>query len=358
MSQGVELDLKQLVLFDGAFGPREIMQIAGGHRQRLLAIPGLARCGGRVGGQGESDPATGCRLGACLYLLGRYDRAIEVLKNADGGALAQFYLGKASSPREPTARPPDRYDAAERGGYNSDDVALAKAEAAALLVASGRRPGAAGQAFGRRGANGRVSLPARGHGGQDRRQSAEVVALYERAVEADRNHAGALFGLALENDRHGNDNTALELYKRSAGQFPSHVGALLNLGILYEDREQYDRAAGATAGVGHLSRSSPGAMYLPDAEASGDQYYDEDAAEEARSHEPGVEHSGDRLRAVGPQPQLPAEDGRDDAGRPVPLHRAGTAGQQELRRNQPRSRSRKCWPPRACGWGNWPPNGT
>ena len=33
----------------------------------------------------------------------------------------------------------------------------------------------------------------------------EVVALFERAVEADRNHAGALFGLALENDRRGND---------------------------------------------------------------------------------------------------------------------------------------------------------
>ena len=33
----------------------------------------------------------------------------------------------------------------------------------------------------------------------------EVVALLERAVAADGNHAGALFGLALENDRHGND---------------------------------------------------------------------------------------------------------------------------------------------------------
>ena len=49
----------------------------------------------------------------------------------------------------------------------------------------------------------------------------EVVALYERAVEADRNHPGALFGLALENDRRGNDETAMELYKRAAGRSPS-----------------------------------------------------------------------------------------------------------------------------------------
>ena len=67
----------------------------------------------------------------------------------------------------------------------------------------------------------------------------EVVALYERAVESDPRHAGALFGLALENDRRGNDETALDLYQRSVARFPTNYGALLNLGILYEDRQQY-----------------------------------------------------------------------------------------------------------------------
>ena len=38
----------------------------------------------------------------------------------------------------------------------------------------------------------------------------------ERAVAADGNHAGALFGLALENDRHGNDGYARDLYERAA----------------------------------------------------------------------------------------------------------------------------------------------
>ena len=63
-----------------------------------------------------------------------------------------------------------------------------------------------------------------GHRGRLGGNPPEVVALYERAVEADRNHAGRLFGLAMENDRRGNDEMALELYKRSAAQFPSHVG--------------------------------------------------------------------------------------------------------------------------------------
>ena len=41
----------------------------------------------------------------------------------------------------------------------------------------------------------------------------EVVALYSRAVEADDCHCGALFGLAMENDRRGNDDKALRLYQ-------------------------------------------------------------------------------------------------------------------------------------------------
>ncbi len=91
----------------------------------------------------------------------------------------------------------------------------------------------------------------------------EVVALFERAVEADRNHAGALFGLGVENDRRGNDEVALDLYERSAYQFPSHVGPLLNLGILYEDRQQYDKAQQCySADSRNLSDQQPGPVVL------------------------------------------------------------------------------------------------
>jgi DNA-directed RNA polymerase subunit alpha len=106
----------------------------------------------------------------------------------------------------------------------------------------------------------------------------EVIALYERAVESDPGHAGALFGLALENDRYGNDNTALELYRRSASQFPSHVGALLNLGLLHEDQGDFEKAAECYQRVIENYPSHERArLYLRDAQASGDMYYDEEA---------------------------------------------------------------------------------
>ena len=53
----------------------------------------------------------------------------------------------------------------------------------------------------------------------------EVIRLYERAVDTDDPHPGALFGLGLENDRRGNDEVAINLYGQAAGCFPAHVGS-------------------------------------------------------------------------------------------------------------------------------------
>jgi DNA-directed RNA polymerase subunit alpha len=107
---------------------------------------------------------------------------------------------------------------------------------------------------------------------------AEVVALFERAVENDANHVGALFGLARENDRRGNDDVALDLYERSTSQFPVHVGTLLNLGVLYEDRQQYDRAQQCYLRIlEQFPTHERALLFLKDAQASGDMFYDDDA---------------------------------------------------------------------------------
>ena len=112
------------------------------------------------------------------------------------------------------------YKAAEKAGYDAGDCHVgpgrgprAPASRAAALATLDALSGAVEQTaeyLYQRGAT-VAALGGNPH---------EVVALYERAVEADRNHPGALFGLALENDRRGNDDTAMELYKRAAGRFP------------------------------------------------------------------------------------------------------------------------------------------
>ena len=223
-------------------------------------------------------PASMVRLGVCLYLLGRYYRAIEVLKQGDGGALAQFYLAKCHFARQEYDLALESYQAAERAGYEPGECALGRAESLryadqpteALAVLDGLS-GAIEQTaeyLAQRAA----TVAALGG------NPSEVVALYERAVEVDHNHPGALFGLALENDRRGNDDTAMELYKRAANRFPSFISPLMNLGLMYEDREQYDRAAQCYQRVLDVYPDhARAALYFKDTEASHEQFYDEDA---------------------------------------------------------------------------------
>ena len=86
-----------------------------------------------------------------------------------------------------------------------------------------------------------------------------------------------MLGLALENDRRGNDHTALDLYRAAPRGFRQRRGALLNLGVLFEDAERYDRASQCYQRIlevfpGHARAR----LFFKDAQASGDMYYDED----------------------------------------------------------------------------------
>ena len=278
MAQGLELDLRQLVVFNGSFGPREIDQLVEAIDSDYAHFRTLKEAVAELESKLEDTPASNVRLGVCSYLLGRYDRALAILKQGDGGALAHFYIAKAYVALEEYDAAAACYGSAQQAGYDSDECMLGRAEALRLagnpsgaLTTLDGLSGAVEQTAGYLYQRGATVAALSGN-------PVEVTALYDRAVEADRNHAGALFGLALENDRHGNDETALGLYKRSANHFPSHVGALLNLGLLLEDVDQCDRAAQCYERIlGEYPDHPRATLYLKDARASDDMYYDEDA---------------------------------------------------------------------------------
>jgi len=279
MSQTVEFDLKQMVLSNDSFGPRDVrrMQEAISHDFSQYAV--LRDAVAELQGREDHTPASRVRLGVCLYILGRYFRAIETLKQADGGAMAHFYLAKSYFARQEYPAAIESYKEAEKAGYDAGGCALGRAEALrysndakAALSTLDSLSGAIEQTaeyLAQRAAT--VALL----GGNPQ----EVVALYERAVEVDRDHPGALFGLAVENDRRGNDDMAMDLYKRAADRFPAHVGSLLNLGLLHEDREQYEKAAQCYQRVLDVFPDHHrAALFFKDTEASHEQYYDDDAA--------------------------------------------------------------------------------
>jgi DNA-directed RNA polymerase subunit alpha len=278
MASQVESDLKLFVLGGGPFGPQEIKKVVNTIAEDFSQYRELRDAVGEFELREDRSPAASVRLGVCYYLLGRYSAAINTLKAGDGGALAHYYLGKTHFALGQYDEAIASYASAAKGGYNADDCALGKAEAqrskgdaTGALQTLDALSGAVeqtGEYLYQRGAT--VSAL----GGSP----TEVVALFERAVESDPNHSGALFGLAKENDRRGNDDVALDLYERSVAHFPTFVGTLLNLGVLYEDRQQYDRAQQCYQRIlDTYPNHARARLFLKDAQASGDMFYDEDA---------------------------------------------------------------------------------
>jgi DNA-directed RNA polymerase subunit alpha len=273
-----QVDLRHMVVSNSTFGPNEIRQIVAAISADYNNFRLLRDAVGEILQQPERTPATSARLGVCQYVLGRYQDAVKTLKNADGGALTHFYMGKAHLALEQYSEALTAYESSEKAGYNRDEVVLAKAEVNRYIgnvdqslqlldTLSGAVEQTAEYLYQRS-----ATISALGE------NRAEVVALLERAVEANGSHAGALFGLALENERHGNDDYARNLYERAASQFPTHVGTLLNLGLLYEDLEYFDRANQCYQRILDAYPAHERArLYFKDSEASCDMYYDEEA---------------------------------------------------------------------------------
>ncbi len=288
MTQVPEIELKDILLSNSSFGPNEIKIVTQRICNDYSQYPNLRDVTDQMESRQERTPAESVRLGVCQYMLGRYSSAINTLANSDSGALAYFYMGRAHFALASYDKAIECYEAAQRAGYNADQCQLAIAETKRL---SKDLPGAMAildNMFGpieqtaeylyQRGATIAASCD----------NPAEVCRLYERAVELEDNHAGALFGLALENDRRGNDERAIELYQRAAAVFPAHVGALLNLGLIYEDHDQYERAARC---YDRILESYPNhdraTLFRTDSVASMDEQYDHDR-EKVRQQIAGV----------------------------------------------------------------------
>jgi len=106
---------------------------------------------------------------------------------------------------------------------------------------------------------------------------AEANRLYNSALGQDPEHVDTLFRLAYQHDLSGDDDAAIALYERARRIKPTRVNILLNLGILYEDRNEYEKAAECYRGVLAQFPNHPRAKsFLRDAVSSRSMVVDED----------------------------------------------------------------------------------
>src|SRR5215212_4330786 len=105
----------------------------------------------------------------------------------------------------------------------------------------------------------------------------KAVEFYERALNENPDHEAACFNLAVLYDRQADDAKAIELYERVCTSPPVHLNALINLAVLYEDNNHYDEAHRCLEAVLKTNPNhSRARMYMKDVESARSMYYDED----------------------------------------------------------------------------------
>ena len=105
----------------------------------------------------------------------------------------------------------------------------------------------------------------------------EAMDNYLTALELSPNHQKALFYLAYRCDLSGDENAAIDYYKQITSTGSSYVSALMNLAVLYEDGDEFEKAEQCLCAV---LRSHPNhqraLMFSKDVESSKTMFYDEE----------------------------------------------------------------------------------
>lgn len=105
----------------------------------------------------------------------------------------------------------------------------------------------------------------------------EAKNLYQAALDQDPDHQSALFRMAYRLDLEGMDDDAIDYYKHCIESGVSNLAALVNLGILYDDAEEYESAVNCFSLANMIYPQNERARrYLRDAVASTTMYYDEE----------------------------------------------------------------------------------
>jgi DNA-directed RNA polymerase subunit alpha len=231
----------------------------------------------RERGEKEIKPESHLRLGVGEVLLGRYHSGLDHLRKAGNQGMASYFQGIALENMQRWPDAAEAFSQASRQGFETKSADLHRAgalrrgghieEARKLLTELEKHGVSSAEYHFQKGS-------ILSHDGELVKAAAE----FEKALEMDRDHNGALFELAYINDLYGNDDTAIDYYKRCTEHPPVPLAAWVNLGILYEDEMKFREAENCYRQVLNYDPNQPRArLFAKDCQASKGMYYDEEA---------------------------------------------------------------------------------
>lgn len=272
-------EIRGLMQTDGDFGLAQLTLLrrsvsrvqAGEVRREVTALRAQVDAGGKT------PAGVLAKVGVALSLLGQHNAARDYLTRAGRHPVALFFLGVTAVT---LAQPADAircFQDAAAAGFDPVDCELERVGALRM----------AGQLDAAQDALKKIASKAVSRADYsfqsgclmaDRGDTFGAVEYFERAIDMDPYHTRALFWLANENSRHGNDDEAIALYERALSRPPMHIGALLNLGLLYEDADRNDLAAFCFRRVLEADPANARArLYLKDIDATEGVVIDEES---------------------------------------------------------------------------------
>ena len=283
--QADQVDVAGAVRGDGPFGPEQValLEKAVAGTQPAEVRQHLQELENEIGEDGDDRQNTAA--GVTHYLLGEHERAAERLNEVDGDGFADYYLAQALTSLKDWDGAIDALQTAAANGYDEVQCELEKAgvvrqagdteKADELLTAVSRKAATRAEYSYQKGC---VMA--------DRGDTLGAVEYFERAVDMDARHSKAMFRLAGLMDLLGEDREAIRLYEQSLSKPPLFLGALMNLGLLYEDAENYPAAAYCFRRVLQVYPNHERALlFLKDVAAATSMYYDEEAMRRQRELE-------------------------------------------------------------------------